>query len=131
MLQAIFLNALDRSTYSQFLANLENDKATGDAGPVTLNDAFQRAVKFVVPKSNFKIASGAAFLTADSMRGGGKGRGRGGRVIRGGRYGRGHDASRINVTKSTFKNDQSKNEAVGETMEALDHGFMVLFFGQI
>ena len=102
-----FLNALDRSRYSQFLANIENDKAKGDAGPQTLNDAFQRAIKFVVPKTNFKATAGAAFHTADSTCERGRGRGNTGRggsgANRGGPQGRGRGAGRVNQPQSNEK----------------------------
>ena len=44
------------------------------------------------------------------MRGGGKGKGRGGRTVRGGRYGRTYDSGRGSPFKSTAKNDQPKSE---------------------
>jgi hypothetical protein len=64
-----FFEGLDNARYSQYKAELRNDRAKGVAGPQTLNDMYQLASNYVVAVSNWKPGSGAAFVTGDGAKG--------------------------------------------------------------
>jgi hypothetical protein len=87
-----FLHAIDNIRFAVYKADIANDKLKGIPGPSTLQEAYTRAMRYVVAKPNPKNGLGAAFATrvADI---GQQDRNRGGRGGRGGR-GRGNDSSR-------------------------------------
>jgi hypothetical protein len=111
-----YLNALDNTRYAIFKADIENDRLKGIEGPTTLQEVYRRAMRYVVPKSNPKNYTGAAFATRlDDLRSGRRnnqhGEHRNGRSGRGGLGAKRDNRDAKNNKPSTTTSPSSKEES--------------------